>query len=64
MEERTSPYLTPEEAASYLRISLGTLYNMRSEGKGPKSYQPAGPKGRILYHVDELDAWARGEASS
>ena len=50
----TSPWLTTEQAASYLSVSGGTLRNWRSSGAGPR-YRTVG---RIVrYHRDDLDAF-------
>lgn len=53
-DQFTSPWLTTEQAASYLSVSPGTLRNWRSSGAGP-SYHVVG---RIVrYHRDDLDAF-------
>ena len=49
-EPPASDYLTPEEAADYIRRSVKTLYNLRSLGK----LKPL-PSG--LYTVEELKAY-------
>lgn len=54
-EERKSPFLDTSEASDYLRLKKRTLDNMRWLGTGPK-YRKHG--GRILYHIDDLDAWS------
>ncbi len=47
----TSPYLTAEEAAAYLRIELQTLYNRRKE-------IPSMPGTRkLLFKIEDLDNW-------
>lgn len=58
-EHRKSPYLTPAEAAAYLRMEERTLNNMRWRGEGPR-WRKHGSK--VLYHIDWLDAYssARG----
>ncbi len=56
MTEKTeTPFLTVDEAATYLRLKKRTLDNMRWMGTGPK-YRKHG--GRIYYHVDELKEWS------
>lgn len=51
-------YLTPKEVSKRFReISTRTLSNWRCLGTGPK-YTKIG--GRILYPLDELEAWERG----
>ena len=51
-----SPYLQPDEAASYLRITLRSLENFRVTGKGP-AYRKHG--GRVVYHIEDLDEWSQ-----
>ena len=51
-----SPLLTSPEAADYLRIPLGTLYQLRSKGTGPVGV----PVGRYTHYFRvDLDAWLR-----
>jgi len=50
----TSPYLTLQETAAYLRLNPRTLDNMRQRGTGPL-YSKYG--GRVLYHRDDVLAW-------
>jgi excisionase family DNA binding protein len=48
-----SPWLTPQEAAAYLNISLGTLRNWTSA-----RYVPFSKRGRVVrYHKDIIDKW-------
>lgn len=51
-----SPFLHPDEAAKYLRITRRALENFRVTGKGP-AYRKHG--GRVVYHIDELDEWSQ-----
>jgi excisionase family DNA binding protein len=56
----TSPWLTTEHAADYLSVSVGTLYNWRSKGRGPRYHVV----GRIVrYHRDQLDAFLQAGAA-
>lgn len=55
-----SPWLTTDEAAAYLRRSPRTLAAWRLERRGPPWHQPAGERGNVVYHRDELDTWQRG----
>ena len=50
----TSPYLTLQETAAYLRLNTRTLDNMRQRGTGPL-YSKHG--GRVRYHRDDVLAW-------
>lgn len=49
-----SPYLTVEEAAEYLRLSVRTLENKRWAGSGPAFHR----HGRVFYHIDDIKEWA------
>lgn len=46
--------MTVAEAAEYLGVAIGTLYNMRYKGLGPK-YRKA--PGGIRYRMRDLDQW-------
>jgi predicted DNA-binding transcriptional regulator AlpA len=50
-------FLQTPEAAARLGLAPGTLDKMRLRGNGP-AYLRLTPR-RIVYAVDELDAWAR-----
>ena len=50
-----SPFLWPDEAANYLRITIRSLENFRVTGKGP-AYRKHG--GRVVYHIEDLDHWS------
>jgi Helix-turn-helix domain len=54
-EETNSPFLTVEEAATYLRLKKRTLDNMRWMGTGPKFRKHGG---RIFYELGELKEWS------
>jgi excisionase family DNA binding protein len=49
-------YLTPHEAAEYLRLSRRTLEKKRIYGGGPR-YHKFGR--RVFYTLAELDHWAQ-----
>ena len=52
-------WLTPKEAASYLRLHPVTLAKLRSKGAGPRFYS----RGRLVrYHVQDIDSYLRGDA--
>jgi hypothetical protein len=61
--EIETPWMTTAEAAAYLRRSPLTLANWRREKIGPPWHQPAGERGNVMYHREELDAWQRGSPS-
>lgn len=52
-----------KEAAAYLHISAGTLYNWVDDpetyGKADLPFLRAGPRGAIRFWKAELDAWMR-----
>jgi hypothetical protein len=52
-----SPWLTPKEAAGYLKVKPNTLAKWRVAGHGPQYSKRTGV---VLYHVNDLDAWVRG----
>ena len=55
-------FLRTKEAAEFLSLSARTLEKHRTYGTGP-SYHKLG--GRVVYAVDELEAWAaRGVVTS
>lgn len=52
--ERTGPVLTTRRAAEYCGIAVQTLYNLISEGAGPKTFK----QGRLnAFYASDLDAW-------
>lgn len=54
-----SPYLTCKEAAIYLRMSHRSLERLRVNGGGGPQFRRGSPgkKAKILYHIDDLNAW-------
>jgi len=58
---RSQPYLTTSEAAGRLHLTKKTLETWRFERRGPP-YRKFGRK--VLYHVEELDEWARAQSRS
>ena len=59
--KKGSPFLNTAQAAHYLGLSVRTLEDWRGEGLGPLSRR----HGRFVrYHIDDLDAWSRGERSA
>ena len=48
-----TPWMTPEQAAEYLGIAVGTLRNWTSA-----RYIPFARRGRVVrYHREQLDLW-------
>lgn len=56
-----TPWLDSEGAAAYLGCSAGTMKTWRSRGEGPR-YHVIQNK-LVRYHVDDLDAFVRGEVA-
>lgn len=52
---KESPFLTTEQAATYVGLSRRTLEKMRTAGNGP-IYRKHGRY--VRYHIAELDAWS------
>ena len=52
-------YLTPEQAAEYLHVSLRTLANWRCSRKGPAFRKHS--RTAVVYVQAELDAWSEGQ---
>lgn len=68
MSTPTSPWLTVQEAADRVRRHRNYIYkalwaNQEKQGTGLKGRQMVEPQGSWLIHVDDLDAWASGDAA-
>lgn len=53
-------FLTVKDAADYLGLSPHTLYVWRHRRQGPPSFR-MGPRGRVMYRRESLDAWIRAQ---
>ncbi|MFJ4682763.1 helix-turn-helix transcriptional regulator [Streptomyces sp. NPDC088789] len=51
-------FLNVKDAADYLGLSPHTLYVWRHRRQGPPSFR-MGPRGRVMYRREALDAWIR-----
>ena len=52
--------MPPREAAAYLRLSTGTLENMRAQRRGPVFIRLGdGKRAAIRYRRADLEAWLR-----
>lgn len=58
-DQTHTPWLDSDGAAVYLGCSAGTLKTWRSRGEGPR-YHVIQSK-LVRYHVNDLDAFVRGE---
>lgn len=58
---KPSPWFDPEQAAAYLGCTAGTLKTWRCRGQGP-NYNLIQDR-LVRYHVDDLDAFVRGEVA-
>lgn len=59
--KKGSPFLNTAQAAFYVGLSHRTLEKMRTAGVGPRFRK----HGRyVRYHINELDAWSRGEGKA
>jgi hypothetical protein len=54
-----SPWHDTESAAAYIGCEPGTLKTWRTRGEGPRYHLINGKS--VRYHVDDLDAFVRGE---
>ena len=55
LDDISSPFLLPDEAAKFLRLDEGTLANYRTSQTGPP-YRRHG--GMICYHETDLVKWS------
>lgn len=58
--KKGSPFLNTEQAAFYLGLSARKLQQMRRLETGPLFRRHSR---YVRYHIDDLDAWSRGESS-
>lgn len=58
---KRSPWLDSDATAEYLSCTAGTLKTWRSRGEG-RRYHIIQSK-LVRYHVDDLDAFVRGEVA-
>jgi hypothetical protein len=58
---KRSPWLDSDAAAEYLTCTPGTLKTWRSTGQGPR-YHIIHNK-LVRYHIEDLDAFVRGEVA-
>ena len=54
--ESTEPALSIKELAAHLCIPVQTLYDLRSQGRGPTGFRVGR---RLRFRQSEIDAWLR-----
>lgn len=59
--QQLSPWFDSDAAAEYLTCTPGTLKTWRSTGQGPR-YHIIHNK-LVRYHIEDLDAFVRGEVA-
>ena len=59
---QSSPWFTPKDAATYLRMSYRALEDMRARGEGPK-FAKVGTR-LVRYHRSDLDAWLQSDGGA
>lgn len=59
--QRSSPFLSPAQAAFYLSVSERTLQEYRTAGTGPRYRRHSR---HLRYHIDDLDAWSQRQAEA
>ncbi len=52
---RGTPFLSTQQAAFYLGLSVRKLQQMRGQGAGPTFRRHSR---FVRYHIDDLDAWS------
>ncbi|MSS84984.1 helix-turn-helix domain-containing protein [Actinomycetaceae bacterium WB03_NA08] len=52
--ESTSIWLTPQECADHMKVSLRTLQDWRSRKVGPPFHKVGKT---VRYHIEEVDEW-------
>lgn len=61
--ETVGSYLTVEETAEHLRVSVPTLNRWRCAGEGPRFLRlGVGRNGRTVYSLADVDEWAASRA--
>jgi hypothetical protein len=60
-EKGRTPWFDSDAAADYLTCTPGTMKTWRSRGEGPAYHVVNGKM--VRYHIDDLDAFVRGEVA-
>lgn len=59
-ENIRSPYLKLPECADYLRVSISTVRQWMSKEENPLPSIRVREKGKILFDIDEVNEWMKG----
>ena len=61
---QTQPaYLTSQDVADLLRLSVRTLERMRVDGNGPRFLKAGtGKRSRVLYRLEDIQSWLESQA--
>ncbi len=63
MSDNQDCYLTSNEAAKLLKLSIRTLERMRVTGDGPRFMKAGnGKRSRVLYKNSDITEWLEGNA--
>lgn len=50
-------WLTTADLAARWRVSAETIRTWRFRKTGPRYFKPAGPRGKTLYDLADIEAW-------
>jgi hypothetical protein len=56
--------LSPRDVSEQLGVAVGTLANLRSQGRGPRYFRMpngGGKKAKIFYRPEDVESWAFSE---
>ena len=61
---QTQPaYLTSQDVADLLHLSVRTLERMRVDGNGPRFLKAGtGKRSRVLYRLEDVQSWLESQA--
>jgi excisionase family DNA binding protein len=58
---KATPLATPEQVSEYLGIPLGTLYQWRHRGRGPRSFRLGN---HVRYEWRDVEDWLNASLSA
>lgn len=56
IHSKSGPVMTSKAASAYCAMAVQTLYNLISQGEGPKHYKQGN---RNAFYASDLDEWNR-----